>query len=281
MSELMDAVQLGPLVISAPRFYAGLGLLVLIAVAEVLARTARRDGAGFDPGWAWTAAAAVFIGARLGFVSGNASYYLSDPLGVFKVWQGGFSPWWGAAAGAVVVAVAVARDKVNLRQAALPVAAALSVWLAVPYVTDRLDDRVIALPNEVFQRLEGGTFEFAGRSGKPVVLNLWATWCGPCQRELPHLARAAQDWPEIDIIYLNQGESADVIRAYLLDHEEVVLEDVLLDPRQRTGIAMGSFGLPTTYFFAGNGEHFSTQVGELSGPALTREIGRLVSAAEP
>ncbi len=277
----MDAVQLGPFVISAPRFHALLALILLVVVAEVMARAGKRGGAISDAGWAWNAAAAVFVGARLGFVFANAGYYVTDPLAIFKVWQGGFSPWWGVAAGAVVVIVAVARGKVNLREAALPAAAALAVWLAVPYVADRLDDRVIALPNEVFQRLDGGTFEFTGAAGKPVVLNLWATWCGPCQRELPHLARAARDWPEIDIVYLNQGESADVITRYLLDHPEVSLENVLLDPRQRTGIDMGSFGLPTTYFFAGNGEHFSTQVGELSGPALTREIQRLVAAAEP
>ena len=69
----MSAYQIGPLVLSAPRFYAALGLAVLVLLAEVVTRRRRRarqlvesgEGSGAAPSaaWAWNAALAVFIGS--------------------------------------------------------------------------------------------------------------------------------------------------------------------------------------------------------------------------
>jgi len=277
----MDGFQLGPVVLSAPRFYAGLALLVLVLLAELSARRSKAPaGAGgaaqSDAGWAWNAALIVFAGARLGFVVENAGHYLADPLAVFQVWQGGFSPWWGVAAGALYVIIRLLSGSVQLAQVIAPAAVALAVWLIVPATFARLDDRVIALPQGPQPLLTGGELDLTAQRDAPLVLNLWATWCGPCQRELPHLARAASDWPEVNIYYLNQGESVTAIERYLLDLPELDQEMVLLDPGQRTGRQLGSFGLPTTYFFAADGSHVHTHVGEISGPALNRQIERLI-----
>jgi|SRR5690625_30804 len=265
----MDGIQLGPIVISAPRFYALLGLVVLVLLAELLARRNRTDAA-----WAWNAAFAVIIGARLGFVVENLGFYLADPIGIIRIWQGGFSPWWGVAAGALTAVWASYRTRIN---PIAPAVAALAVWLVVPATVARLDDRVITLPEGAHQRLTGQALEFEAQPGAPVVLNVWATWCGPCQRELPHLAQAALDWPDVEIYYLNQGESAERINSYLDDHPDLERDNVLLDPGQRTGRSMGSFGLPTTFFFAADGSHVHTQIGEISGPALNRQIERIAT----
>lgn len=268
----MDGFQFGPIVISAPRFYAALGLLVLVLLAELLARRNRTDAA-----WAWNAAFAVIIGARLGFVVENLGFYLADPLGIIRIWQGGFSAWWGIVAGAVTVAWSGFRGKVNPQLLLTPALAALAVWLIVPATVSRLDDRVITLPEGAHQRLTGQTLEFEPQPGAPVVLNVWATWCGPCQRELPHLAQAALDWPDVHIYYLNQGESVGRINRYLANHPTLNRDNVLLDEGQRTGRSLGSFGLPTTFFFAADGSHVHTQIGEISGPALNRQIERIAT----
>src|SRR5690554_551527 len=113
----MTAFQLGPVVLSAPRFYAALGLVVLVLVAEWMAHRRRRDpqaptdaaahGAGTEAAgasWAWSAAFAVVLGARLGFVVENLGAFLQQPWSILAIWQGGFSPWWGIGLGAAVAA---------------------------------------------------------------------------------------------------------------------------------------------------------------------------------
>lgn len=41
-------------------------------------------------------------------------------------------------------------------------------------------------------------------AGKPTVVNLWATWCGPCRAEMPTLAAAQQNTPEVNFVFVNQ-----------------------------------------------------------------------------
>src|SRR5690554_4679295 len=102
----MSAYQLGPLVLSAPRFYALLGLAALVLAAEVVSwreRRARRRAGGEEghqegyeesrkesheetgsAAWAWNAALTVFVGARLGFVIENLGAFLDRPLAIVQ-----------------------------------------------------------------------------------------------------------------------------------------------------------------------------------------------------
>lgn len=276
----MDAIQLGPLVISAPRFHAALGLLTLVIFAEFSARRARARAAVTNPAtqdaaWAWNAAFAVIVGARLGFVIEHFAYYVQNPLGVLAIWQGGFSPWWGVAAGVALAVWSYRRRLAGLRTAIMPAVAGLFVWLAVPTLLAPVDGEPVALPAVALERLEGGSMNLSELAGKPVAVNLWATWCIPCRRELPELARAASENPDVQFVYVNQGESRQAIQRYLESDLDAELSNVMLDVRQSVGAAMRSVGLPTTYFFNAAGEHIKTQVGEISGPALDLEIARL------
>jgi len=49
-------------------------------------------------------------------------------------------------------------------------------------------------PDFLLPTLDGGQFRLSDQRGRAVVLNFWATWCGPCQRELPALQRAAEQF---------------------------------------------------------------------------------------
>lgn len=298
----MDALRLGMFVISAPRLFAALGLLLLVVVAELSAWSLRRrrpspeadagvapvrahaaeagsSSPSADAGWAWNALFAVIVGARLGFVVENFSYYLTEPLQALALWQGGFSPWWGVAAGALVAMVSLHRTKQALGRLVLPAAVALGAWLVVPPLLSPAGGPPVAFPGGVLETLEGDAFDLASAAGRPTVINVWASWCIPCRREMPQLARAAEENADVLVLYLNQGESREKVAGFLREHPTVDQASVLLDRNQRVGSALRSVGLPSTYFFGADGAHVKTHVGEISGPALTRELRALVGGA--
>src|SRR5690606_24849579 len=110
----MTAVQLGPFVLSTPRFAALLALVAFLAVAHLLER--RRPGVS---GWAGTPAVLVLLGARGGLVLPNLSASLRAPLTALYFWQGGLSQVWGFAAAAPYAVWPRARSRHALALAAL------------------------------------------------------------------------------------------------------------------------------------------------------------------
>lgn len=283
----MPAYQLGPLVLSAPRFYALLGVVALVLAAEVVSwrdrRGRRRAGAEgvseetASAAWAWNAALAVFVGARLGFVIENIGAFLDRPLAIVQFWQGGFSPWWGVAAGALVAMWSVLRRGVRISGVVIPAMLALAVWLVVPALLTPAQLKERSLPSLVLERLEGGDLNLASLSGRPVVINLWATWCPPCRRELPMLAEATGTYPDVRFVFANQGEGRETVQRYLDQRETLVLEGVVLDTSGRLATQFSTVGLPTTLFFDATGAHVLTHAGELSSVMLgnyLKDLGR-------
>lgn len=281
----MDALQLGPLVVSTPRLLAAVGLAALLVAAEVAAGRARRSpgasGAPRTANWAWNAAGGALLGARAGFVLENLAYFAPRPLEAIMFWQGGFSPWWGVAVAAVVAAWSLRWRPPALLGAAGPAAVGLAVWLAVPALFTPVGASARHLPDITLETLGGAQVRLADAAPGPLVVNTWATWCLPCRREIPQLARAAADNPDVSFLFVNHGEQAAAVVAFLASDpsREALMElhpdRVLLDPGMAVATAMGGVGLPTTYFFAPGGELVGTHVGEISGAALANWVRRL------
>jgi cytochrome c biogenesis protein CcmG, thiol:disulfide interchange protein DsbE len=265
----MGALTLGPLVVSLDRAYAALGFLVLIVVAEAWARRGRPELAV----WAWRAAAATFLGARLGFVVTNLSDYAAAPWAVLAVWQGGFAPWWGVAIGAATTAFEAWRHAaVRAAAPTIAVAALLAWWLPAGLLTPGPAASGVVLPALALTTLGGEPVALAG-SGAPTVVNVWATWCPPCRRELPLLVAAAAATPDVRVLLVNQGEGAETVRRYL-DAAGLPDDGVLLDGRNSVGSALRVAGLPTTLAFDAGGDLVDLHVGELSAAALRGLIER-------
>jgi thiol-disulfide isomerase/thioredoxin len=61
----------------------------------------------------------------------------------------------------------------------------------------------------------GQEMRLSSLRGKPVLVNFWATWCGPCRAEIPKLNGLAQKYPKLTIIGVNVAEDRDLITGYL------------------------------------------------------------------
>ncbi|WP_135256492.1 TlpA disulfide reductase family protein [Thermus caldilimi] len=255
----MDAVQVGPFAIPWARFQVFLALLAMVAVAEVLARRVDRR----LPLWAYNAIFVGFLGARVGFVLENASIYARDPLSILYVWQGGFDPLWGILAAGGYTLMVLPK---NLWRYALLAALAAGLVFGVFLVQKRGGEEV-RLPSLTLTALGGTRVNLQDFRGKPLVLNLWATWCPPCRRELPMMVRLSQENPEVRFVFASQGEGPVVVRNFL-EEEGLAPEWVLLDPETQLSQVLKTQGLPTTFFFDRQGRLVARHLGELSEALL-------------
>jgi thiol-disulfide isomerase/thioredoxin len=105
-------------------------------------------------------------------------------------------------------------------------------------------DKPRRIPAAAFFDAKGERLSLAGFNGRYVLLNLWATWCGPCVRELPALAKLQQDVPTLTIVAVSEGrENAADTERFLKSHGAGALR-VYLDPDHAFLAALGAFGLP-------------------------------------
>lgn len=270
---MSQALQVGPLVVPFSL------LVVLAAVAAALLvgnRAGRRSGLDIEAR-VWQALMVGLVVARLVFVWQYRSQYLVEPLDILDVRDGGWSTWGGfAGAWLYVLGLQLWR-----RVPATPLYAALAtatvVWLTGTAALTAHRDAAPRLPDMTLGRLEGGQASLAGFVGKPTVVNLWATWCPPCVREMPMLQRAQLDNPAVSFVFVNNREPAQVVSAWLAT-QRLPLRNVLLDSSGSAAAHFNQRGLPSTLFFDADGRLVSTRMGELSLATVTRELRGLKPA---
>jgi thiol-disulfide isomerase/thioredoxin len=278
----MMSLSIGPLALPVAPIQLLLAyFLAAWMVRWVFARADQGDAAASRHGLAKQAGDALLnalllglLAGRMVFVAQNAQAYASEPWAALDVRDGGWNPWAVAMFGLAWVAWRQHGAPV-LRQALWAGAVlGLGVWLGVTVLLSHYQPT--ALPEVTVVELESGRSALLPQVslGKPRVINLWASWCGPCRQEMPMLAAAQQREKSVDILFINEGESADAVRAYLHANQPT-LGHVWLDPQSALGPALGSRGLPTTLFVDAQGRLVDTHMGVLNGPALASKLKQL------
>ena len=146
------------------------------------------------------------------------------------------------------------------------------------------DALVFGAPQNVadspFQDLGGTPKRFADYAGKVLVVNLWATWCAPCIKEMPSLARLARALPadRFQVLAISLDRAGPKAVQEFWTKLNVQGLEPLIDPTTKLGFALKAQGMPTTLILNPQGQEVARVAGALEwdSPAI---VARLKSLA--
>ncbi|OAE49984.1 alkyl hydroperoxide reductase [Achromobacter xylosoxidans] len=271
------AIRLGPLVFPAELAVLAAAALVGLLAAHLLNR-AVRDGRRADvSGVLWGALIVGLLAARLGFVWQYRDPFVQNPLAVLDIRDGGWAGMWGVAAAWIYASAALLRRSAPRRAVIGALALATITWLAGGRLLAPPDQPPPALAQLRLQDLNAAPVALAAYQGKPTVINLWASWCPPCRREMPAFEAAQAAHPDVHFVFLNQGEAPPEITQYLHQYAPA-LQNVLMDPASDASRQLSNRGLPATLFLDASGRMVDLRVGELSAATLAQRLDALRTA---
>jgi len=289
----MEPLSVGPFVIPGFVVHAAVALLPAYLVALVWMRR-DRDARGSLVDLLSTALLIYVFLWKLGPLLSSPGLVLEEPR-LLLIGRGGAA---GIAAGAVGAGAYLAVTIIRRRLYATRVISGLAVFavlLAGIYGVVALaaaptlpgaaaaggtggDGGRPAAPEFTLDRLDGERFSLAGARGRPVVLNFWATWCGPCRIETPVKKRLHEELGEGGLIVgvnltTSEGSVGDVQR-YV---EELDIEyPVVLDSTGRVQQLYGVRGTPTTYIIDPDGRVVHRFMGAMSFGDMMRRLEPLM-----
>ena len=118
-------------------------------------------------------------------------------------------------------------------------------------------------PSAAFNKPDGSSTSLAAFSGKPTLVNLWASWCVPCVKELPTLDKLAQaEGGRLNVVAISQDDAphASVV-AFLQTHKIAKLQSYQ-DPKMAISGALDAEVLPTSILYDANGKEVWRYVGD-------------------
>lgn len=108
--------------------------------------------------------------------------------------------------------------------------------------------------------VDGSEFTLSDQEGKVILLNFWATWCGPCVGEMPAFTRLVENYGEdLVLLAVNCGEDEETVTAFLEKNNYTF--PVALDPKYEISNLYPTDGIPYTVIIGTDGKVAATQVG--------------------
>lgn len=140
------------------------------------------------------------------------------------------------------------------------------------------------LPEYAAVTLDGDSVSLRDYRGEVLLLNVWATWCPPCRREMPSLQAVHEEQgPEglrVVGVSIDGRGSEDKIRDFLAEYG--ITYTILHDPEERVLRELGIFGIPTTYLVDRAGRVVQRWMGEadFGAPDIRRTIREALASDE-
>lgn len=267
MAFSIDTINVGSLALPTGPLIILLSMMLSLAVGKWACRKSAIDT---EPSL-WKIMYVGVLTARAAFVLIYFDIYRIAPWTIIDIRDGGFIIPIGFVS-AVITAILIGWRKKEIRKPLLlAVVAGSLTWTVATLYTMNVAAAPIRIPKVALPRLEGGVMHLDKLNGKPIVVNLWATWCAPCRREMPLLRDFQQRNPNVELIFVNQGESEYIVRSYL-KQENLQLENVLLDSEMQMAQKTASPAFPTTLFFNEKGVLVDRRVGALSAATFAERV---------
>ncbi len=127
------------------------------------------------------------------------------------------------------------------------------------------------MPELAFSRADGTELDFADLVGRPVVLNFFASWCGPCVAEMPRFEEVHRELGD-EVAFVGIGNDQSDSRHTEIVESTGVTYDTVRDPDGEALVAFGINGMPTTIFVGADGRLTSIELGEVSEDELRTAI---------
>lgn len=131
-------------------------------------------------------------------------------------------------------------------------------------------------PTWELENLEGRPVRLEDFRPQPVLVNFWATWCPPCQAEMPLLDRLARQRTDVAVVAVDVGDRAQEVRAFLAARGLTL--PVALDTQGAVATRYGVRGLPTTFFLDGQGVVRFVHIGALDEATLRQGLAAVGAA---
>jgi cytochrome c biogenesis protein CcmG/thiol:disulfide interchange protein DsbE len=131
------------------------------------------------------------------------------------------------------------------------------------------------MPALVLQQMDGGVWRLADHRGQVVLINYWASWCGPCRVETPGLVRLAADTTGVAIVGISMdvGDRAPV-RSFV---KQLHVGYPIAFPEPLSQQAQAMVGLPTTILVDREGRVAKTYIGETQEREFRADVRKLLS----
>jgi len=119
-------------------------------------------------------------------------------------------------------------------------------------------------PNFQLQDINYGAVSLRDYRGSPIMLNFWATWCGPCRHEMPFIQQVHEDWQDrgLIIITVNLGEDQFKVSDFMRNNG--LTFPALLDIQKSVAGQYDVTAIPTTFFIDKDGVIQERRVGSYS-----------------
>ena len=122
----------------------------------------------------------------------------------------------------------------------------------------------------------GDTFSFAAQEGQPMVINFWASWCGPCIVEAPQLEAASQEFgDEVLFVGVNTLDGSPEDAQAFIDRFNLTFPNGR-DEQSRVSVDYGLFGVPETFFINADGTLNYRHSGPITADVLEEQMQALV-----
>lgn len=167
------------------------------------------------------------------------------------------------------------------RETGAPAPAAAPPVAPEPAGTLDMSKRGKPMPSTRFAAPDGSTVTLAAFKGKPLLVNLWATWCGPCVAEMPTLDRlAVREAQRLQVLVISQDTQGREAVGPWWAHRSFRMLQPYLDPKADLGFEMASGMLPTTVLYDAEGKEVWRIVGGMDwdGPRANTLLAETLGA---